>query len=52
VAIERAKEAERLGAAAVMVAPPNNLKNLDLVFAHYREVAEAVSVPVVVQTSR
>lgn len=32
VAIERAQEAEGLGAAAVMVAPPNNLKNLELVF--------------------
>ncbi len=49
VAVERAREAERLGAAAVMVAPPNNLKNLDLVFEHYREVATATSVPVVVQ---
>lgn len=49
VTTERAREAEALGAAAVMVAPPNNLKNLDLVFGHYREVAEAVSVPVVVQ---
>jgi 4-hydroxy-tetrahydrodipicolinate synthase len=49
VAVERAREAEGLGAAAVMVAPPNNLKNLDLVFGHYREVAEAISVPVVVQ---
>jgi 4-hydroxy-tetrahydrodipicolinate synthase len=49
VAIERAREAEGFGAAAVMVAPPNNLKNLDLVFAHYGEVAGAVSVPVVVQ---
>jgi 4-hydroxy-tetrahydrodipicolinate synthase len=49
VAIERAREAEGFGAAAVMVAPPNNLKNLNLVFAHYGEVAEAVSVPVVVQ---
>ncbi len=49
VTIERTREAEGLGAAAVMVAPPNNLKNLDLVFEHYREVAEAVSVPIVVQ---
>ena len=49
VAVERAREAEGLGAAAVMVAPPNNLKNLDLVFGHYREVAGALSVPVVVQ---
>lgn len=49
LAIERAREAEELGASAVMVAPPNNLKSLDLVFEHYREVAESVSVPVVVQ---
>lgn len=49
VAVGRAREAEELGAAAVMVAPPNNLKNLDLVFEHYGEVAGAVSVPVVVQ---
>jgi 4-hydroxy-tetrahydrodipicolinate synthase len=31
------------------VAPPNNARNLDLVFEHYRRVAEAVSLPVVVQ---
>jgi 4-hydroxy-tetrahydrodipicolinate synthase len=49
VTVERAHEAEAAGAAAVMVAPPNNIGNLDLVFEHYRQVAEAISVPVVVQ---
>jgi 4-hydroxy-tetrahydrodipicolinate synthase len=49
VVIDRALEAEAAGAAAVMVAPPNNQRSLDLVFEHYRRVAEAVSVPVVVQ---
>jgi 4-hydroxy-tetrahydrodipicolinate synthase len=49
VVSERVREAEAAGAAAVMVAPPNNQKNLELVFEHYRRVAEAVSVPVVVQ---
>ena len=49
VVTERAREAERLGAAAVMVAPPNNVKNLDLVLGHYRAVAEEGSPPVVVQ---
>jgi 4-hydroxy-tetrahydrodipicolinate synthase len=49
VTVERAREAEEAGAAAVMVAPPNNVRNLDLVFEHYRRVAEAVSLPVVVQ---
>jgi 4-hydroxy-tetrahydrodipicolinate synthase len=49
VTVERAREAEEAGAAAVMVAPPNNVRSLDLVFEHYRRVAEAVSLPVVVQ---
>jgi 4-hydroxy-tetrahydrodipicolinate synthase len=49
VVVERVREAQEAGAAAVMVAPPNNQRNLDLVFEHYRRVAEAVSVPVVVQ---
>ena len=49
VVVERVLEAQEAGAAAVMVAPPNNQRNLDLVFEHYRRVAEAVSVPVVVQ---
>ena len=49
VTIEWAREAEGIGAAAVMVAPPNQVRNLDLVFEHYRRVAEAVSLPVVVQ---
>jgi 4-hydroxy-tetrahydrodipicolinate synthase len=45
----RVQEAQAAGAAAVMVAPPNNQRNLDLVFEHYRRVAEEISVPVVVQ---
>jgi 4-hydroxy-tetrahydrodipicolinate synthase len=49
VVAERVKEAEEAGAAAVMVAPPNNQRNLDLVYEHYRRVAEGASVPVVVQ---
>jgi 4-hydroxy-tetrahydrodipicolinate synthase len=49
IVVERARAAEEAGAAAVMVAPPNNQRSLDLVFEHYRRVAEVVSVPVVVQ---
>jgi 4-hydroxy-tetrahydrodipicolinate synthase len=49
IVVERARAAEEAGAAAVMVAPPNNQRNLDLVFEHYRRVAQAVSLPVVVQ---
>src|SRR5690606_20751536 len=47
--IQLALHAQRAGAAAVMVAPPNNLKNLDAVYEHYRAVAAALDVPVVVQ---
>ncbi|MDK3258953.1 dihydrodipicolinate synthase family protein [Blastococcus capsensis] len=49
MALDYARRAEDAGAAAVMLAPPDNTKNLDLVFEHFRRVAEAVSVPVVVQ---
>jgi 4-hydroxy-tetrahydrodipicolinate synthase len=49
MSLEYARRAEDAGAAAVMLAPPDNTKNLDLVFEHFRQVAEAVSVPVVVQ---
>jgi 4-hydroxy-tetrahydrodipicolinate synthase len=49
MALEYARRAEDAGVAAVMLAAPDNVKNLDLVFEHFRTVAEAVSVPVVVQ---
>jgi 4-hydroxy-tetrahydrodipicolinate synthase len=49
VVVDLARAAEEAGAGALMVAPPNNQRSLDLVFEHYRRVAEAVSVPVVVQ---
>ena len=49
MSLDYARRAEDAGAAAVMLAPPDNTKNLDLVFEHFRRVAEAVSVPVVVQ---
>lgn len=49
MALDYARRAEDAGAAAVMLAPPDNTKNLDLVFEHFRRVAESVSVPVVVQ---
>jgi 4-hydroxy-tetrahydrodipicolinate synthase len=49
VVAERARTAEEAGASAIMVAPPNNQKNLDLVFEHYRRVSAAISVPLVVQ---
>ncbi|SNS88946.1 4-hydroxy-tetrahydrodipicolinate synthase [Geodermatophilus pulveris] len=49
MALDYARRAEDAGAAAVMLAPPENTRNLDLVFEHFRQVAEALSVPVVVQ---
>ena len=43
-------EAQKLGAAAVMVsAPPMGKPNPDSLFAHYRRIADAVDLPIVVQ---
>jgi 4-hydroxy-tetrahydrodipicolinate synthase len=41
--------AQEHGADGLMVAPPNGLKNLDAVAEYYRTVAEAASVPLVLQ---
>jgi 4-hydroxy-tetrahydrodipicolinate synthase len=47
--IELSKAAEQAGAAAVMVAPPVGLKSPEGIIAHYRAVAFALQIPVVVQ---
>lgn len=44
-----ARHAAGVGAAAVLCAPPVNLRNLDAVFGYYRAVAEGSPLPVVVQ---
>jgi 4-hydroxy-tetrahydrodipicolinate synthase len=44
-----ARLAAQAGADAIMLAPPTNLKNLDLVFEHYMHVAKATDLPLVVQ---
>ena len=50
VAVERAKEAERMGAAAVMVAPPPLGKpNPAAVTVFYQRIADAIDIPLVVQ---
>lgn len=49
MALDYARRAEQAGATAVMLAAPDGVRNLDLVFEHFRTVAEAVSVAVVVQ---
>ncbi len=47
--IELSQAAEQAGAAAVMVAPPVGLKSPESIVAHYRAVAFALQIPVVVQ---
>jgi 4-hydroxy-tetrahydrodipicolinate synthase len=47
--IELSQAAEAAGAAALMVAPPPGLKGAAAILAHYRAVARAVSIPIVVQ---
>ncbi|AJY74788.1 dihydrodipicolinate synthase family protein [Paenibacillus beijingensis] len=46
---ELAKKAEEAGAAAVMVAPPANLKNEDMLLRYFANVAEKISIPIVLQ---
>ncbi len=48
--IDRSKEAERLGAAAVMVSAPSMAKsNLDALFGYYYRLAESIEIPIVMQ---
>ncbi|HET9014474.1 MAG TPA: dihydrodipicolinate synthase family protein [Thermomicrobiaceae bacterium] len=47
--VAASREAEALGAAGVMVAPPTFVGAGPALTAHYRRVAEAVSVPLVLQ---
>jgi 4-hydroxy-tetrahydrodipicolinate synthase len=49
VTVELSRAAEAAGAAAVMVAPPAGLRGAGAILAHYRAVAEAIAIPVVVQ---
>lgn len=49
VAIELSQAAEATGAAAVMVAPPAGLRGDGAILGHYRAVAAAISIPLVVQ---
>lgn len=49
VAIEFARKAEEAGAEAVMIAPPQNLKNEALLLQHFRDIAESISIPIVLQ---
>jgi 4-hydroxy-tetrahydrodipicolinate synthase len=49
VVIELSQAAEAAGAAAVMVAPPVGLRGDGAILAHYRAVAGAIGIPIVVQ---
>jgi 4-hydroxy-tetrahydrodipicolinate synthase len=49
VVVELSQAAEAAGAAAVMVAPPNGLRGDGAILGHYREVAAAIAIPLVVQ---
>jgi len=49
LAIRYSRQAQDLGATALMVAPPTNLRNLDAVREYYRRVHDATTVPIVVQ---
>src|SRR5919108_1538820 len=49
VVVELSQAAEDAGAAAVMVAPPIGLRGDAAILAHYRQVAAAISIPIVVQ---
>ncbi len=49
-AVAYSREAQELGAAAVMVsAPAMGKPNPDALLAHYRRIAEAIEIPIVVQ---
>ena len=49
-AIARSREAESLGASAVMVSAPNMPKpNLSALMAYYQRIAESISIPIVMQ---
>jgi 4-hydroxy-tetrahydrodipicolinate synthase len=49
VVVELSQAAEAAGAAAVMVAPPIGLRGAAAILAHYRAVAGAIGIPIVVQ---
>jgi 4-hydroxy-tetrahydrodipicolinate synthase len=49
VVIQLSRAAQRAGAAGVMVSPPNGVRGEAALLAHYRRVAEAVDLPLIVQ---
>src|SRR5699024_3834090 len=47
--IEFAKNVESMGAGAIMLSPPTNLRNLDAVKEFYRIIADSITIPIIVQ---
>lgn len=47
--VSAAKEVEELGAQTVMIAPPSNVNNDEVLYNHYAEIAENISIPIIVQ---
>ncbi len=48
--MEAARQAEKLGAAAVMIAPPKNLRMRDeAIFNHFAAISDSINIPIVVQ---
>ncbi len=51
-AVEYARNAEKLGADAIISLPPAQPDNDDVVLAYYKEVGEATQLPLIAQTTR
>lgn len=49
VAIDRARDACRMGATAIMLAPPTDVRDPDALILHFKRVADAVTCPLVLQ---
>ncbi|MCU6792195.1 dihydrodipicolinate synthase family protein [Paenibacillus sp. WQ 127069] len=49
LAAEWALKAEHAGAAAVMIAPPVNLRNEDMLIRYFAMIADHISIPIVLQ---
>jgi 4-hydroxy-tetrahydrodipicolinate synthase len=49
VSVYLSRKAEEAGATAVMIAPPQNLRNDSMLYKHYAKIAESTSIPIVLQ---
>ncbi|OFW81811.1 MAG: hypothetical protein A2201_10535 [Alicyclobacillus sp. RIFOXYA1_FULL_53_8] len=49
VSVGLARAAEEAGAAGIMISAPIGVRNEDLLFSHFADVAQAVTIPIVIQ---